>query len=73
MKLKKKAEIKDTSNFKDMDLFKNEEGENSENEEAPEEEEDEDQNTPKFHRLHWVTTTNLYDSAIKVKEINIFN
>ena len=73
MNLKKKTEDKKRPEFKDMELFKNEneEEENSVNEE-PQDDEDEENAAPKFHRLNWQTKTNLYDSAIMVKELNVF-
>ena len=69
MKLQKKSETKDVSQFKDVHLFKQEETPVSEDEENEEEEETK---IPKFHQLNWVTSSKLYDSAIMVKEINAF-
>ena len=73
MNLKKKLEAKNIMNFKDMDLFQKEEDENeaSENEEDNNTEEEDDK-LKQVHRLNWVTATNIYDSAIMVKEISAF-
>jgi hypothetical protein len=72
MNLKKKSETKNIVDFKDMDLFQKEEdeNENSDNEEENNNEEEEKMN--QVHRLNWVTSTNLYDSAVMVKEISAF-
>lgn len=72
MKLQKKSEIKDISKFKDMDLFKNDEEANPSEDEDNQEQEDDENKLPKFHRLNWMTSSKLYDSAILVKEINAF-
>ena len=72
MKLRKKADIKDTSHFEDADLFQTEQDENekSENEDAEDENSDEENKPQQHHQLDWRTSTNLYDSAIMVKEIS---
>jgi predicted nucleic acid-binding protein len=74
MNLKKKSEIQNIVNFKDMELFQpdEEENENSENEEPEEINDEEGDKANQIHRLNWVTSTNLYDSAIMVKEISAF-
>lgn len=74
MKLKKRSETKEISEFKNADLFrpKTDDAENSESETPEDEDETDEGKTPQVHRLNWVTSTNLYDSAILVKEISNF-
>ena len=74
MNLKKKSETKAISNFANADLFqkKTEEIEESEDDNDQNENEDENNESTQVHRLNWVTSTNLYDSAILVKEISSF-
>lgn len=70
MNLKKKEKSKE--NFKEKDLFKMEETE--ENEEETEEinaDDEENSTLQKIKKLNWKTDSNLYESAIQVKEINI--
>ena len=72
MKLQKKSSTK--QKFKHEDLFKENEEDAEEKEESVNEEENAEnaENRPSSnpHKLNWVTASNLYNSAILVKEIN---
>lgn len=72
MKLKKRSETKEIADFKNAEFFqaKTDDAENSESE-TPDDDSEQSKTSP-VHRLNWVTSTNLYDSAILVKEISAF-